>query len=92
MKFYTLTTIRNILDTFLNKNESKKSSPLVVCLDNEDDSFKVLQVKPNISKVYVYERELNTDSITTLFDESDLEKVPSLKKQTKEIILLNFKV
>lgn len=92
MKFFNITTIKNIFETFINKNESKKGSPLVVSLDTVDERFKVVHIKPTISKVYVYETELNNDSITTLFNEEDLTKVPSLKKQVKEIILLNFNV
>lgn len=92
MKILSLDQFKKIVDRFIDKNEPDKKTPLVVCLDNEDYSFKVIDDKPYIEKVYAYKEEIKQNRITTLFNEKDLTKLPSLESRVEEISLLNFKV
>lgn len=92
MKTFSLDQFKKIVDRFIDKNEPDKKTPLVICLDNEDYSFKVVEEKPYIEKVYAYKEEIKQNRITTLFDDKDLNKLPSLESRVEEISLLNFKV
>lgn len=89
MRVTSLKTIISALQKFLEENLKDKSH-VVFASKIDDNNYKLVTAKPQVNKAFVYTEDLENDSITTLFNEEDLIRIPSLAAQTTEVILVDL--
>ena len=89
MRVTSLKTFIAALQQFLTANPKEKSY-VVVASKIDDNNYKLVTAKPQVSKAYIYKEDLEKDSISTLFNEEDLKIVPSLVPITIEVTLVEL--
>lgn len=89
MRVTSLKTVISALEKFMTDNPKDKSH-VVVASKLDDNNYKLIVAKPQVNKAFVYTEDLENDSITTLFNQEDINKIPSLGANTTEVTLIEL--
>lgn len=89
MRVTSLKTVISALQKFVTDNPKDKSH-VVFASKIDDNNYKLVTAKPQVNKAFVYTEDLESDSITTLFNEEDLVRIPSLKTSVTEVVLVEL--
>lgn len=89
MRVTSLKTVISALQKFVTDNPKDKAH-VVFASKIDDNNYKLVTAKPQVNKAFVYTEDLESDSITTLFNEEDLVRIPSLKTSVTEVVLVEL--